>query len=226
MSTISRVLAPNLCVAATEGPVRVLACTHVGWFEEGPVEPLAVAEGFVTGVQRLSAAAALDAEALASLVRSLLAVPQAEACMLSFCVVEQAGHLAHAYSCGAMGLLGLDPGRVDELLPPQTLDRKLRRDGLDAPPGLNAEAILAQAAGPDCTAGDLCTATLPRAYEWLATTDDPRLAGRLLRTTSDPGAHPGRGEDVDVRRLFGRAVAALAAHQQSFLAWRPSPRQA
>jgi hypothetical protein len=168
----------------------------------------------------LSTATPFSVDALAGLVRGLLAEPRWEHFVASFSLVRREGDAWRAYGCGATGVASLRPGRIEAVVPPQTLKRRF---GPDVEIPAHFDHVIADAATGTLQASGIDQAEVADGCEWLVATDDPAHYERILVEWVHSGAWP----EKLVVELLERARAGLknpAYHERaSWIAARLPP---
>jgi hypothetical protein len=164
------------CGGIVSDTLLVLACSLSPGHDEGFERSRGLARSFCDHVIRVATREALDKDLLAEVSQQLLSSPRWSGWYLSFCVVERREGWIRAFSCGVCGLACVSADRtVCELLAPQTLGRKLRREGVTRiPPSM--EYVASAMAGKDLLAHDIEEAALESRYcATLLAIADPRL---------------------------------------------------
>lgn len=109
----------------------VLACSLSRGHDEGHIASRELAKAFCERVKEAADASQLDRGKLAKVSNELLSSKKWCGWHLSFCVVECRDGRMRAFNCGVIGVaLMLNNKNVQLLLEPQTLGRKLRRNGV------------------------------------------------------------------------------------------------
>ncbi len=186
--------------------VRARAPGH----DEGFVASSRLARTFTEELRRVANSEVLGAAATAALARRILGQSTWLGWHVGFCVVQQAGSVVRALNCGDTGLLRVGSGRIERILAPHTVARRLRADGVTDVPML-AEGVVSSAASDQCTAEDIEAAEfVVSAQTTLVAVTNPSVFDRLTRLIPMPSSDP--------RELVQRATQNLQNADWRFVA--------
>lgn len=203
------------CATTTSDHLVVLACSVSASHDEGFRKSRWLATKFCESVSEAAAKSRLDREILAAVSVKLFSPEEWTRWGLSFCVVERQDRQLKAFNCGASALASISDGQtIRRLLTPQTLGRKLRREGVSNVPAY-AEQIAATMAGAGLKASEIDEVELEVVHGTaMVATADPRLVESL----SDLVAQTYSSKTALVETL-GRALDALNNPVRSFVLW-------
>jgi hypothetical protein len=205
------VLAHDLLVLA-----RALPAAH----DEGFKRSRELSRAFCSGVERAAASSPLDRRRLASLADELLSPSEWTGWHVSFGVVEEREGAVRAFNCGLVGVaLHASSGTVSAMLDPQTVGRKLRRDGVTSVPA-HVEHIGASLAGRGMSAGDIEETRIELAADaTIVVTAEPRLVSLSELETPAPSIDA-------LRDAIEKILASLINPTRAYALWSPHARHA
>jgi len=123
------------CAAIASDALAVLACSLPAGHDEGFRKSRELAVSLCESVAEETGKSVLGQEVLAKLVDALFSSTKWTGWHISFCVAARQGAHLRAFNCGVGGLAWIAANdTIRELLPPNTVGRKLRSEGVTSIP--------------------------------------------------------------------------------------------
>ena len=206
------------CAARVAEQLLVLACALPGAHDEGFQRSRELAGRFCDAVHAAAATAAIDAQRLVDVSRGLLSVSEWSGWYLSFCVVQHRIGSLKAFNCGITSLFSVSHDRLGgPLLPPQTVGRRLRGEGVKDVPSSVAYVGDTMANGSVVAANiDVFELDQTQVAPIVALAD-PRVADMLSGITFDDVA-----SDEALSKAIEDLLNSMNNPERSFLLWWPA----
>ncbi len=211
--------ASGRCAAIATDQLLVLARSQSVSHDAGFQRSRELAEEFCARVHDVASMASITADRVALLARGLLSDDRWNGWCLSFCIVQQVDCVLRSLNCGSTCLILVgDDGAWRPLLRPQTVGRKLRREGATNVP-LHVEHIAATMASADLSPSDIDGVVLERGTGMMViAAAEPRLIESLPDLVDDATS-----SDAIAGTVFG-ALDSLTNPCRSFVVWLPATR--
>ena len=214
--TVIYVEPDGCCAAFSSDELAVLACSLPAGHDEGFRKSRELATSLCESVAEEARRSTLNQEALSRLIDALFSCAEWESWHISFYIVSRRGGRVRAFNCGVAGLAWVTASdTIRELLAPNTVGRKLRREGLTTVPS-HVEHVGATVAGkgllpPDIGATEI---DMDRCKTVIAVAE-PRIIDSLSELSA---AAADLGQ---LRNSLETSLASMNNPTQAFVLWSP-----